>query len=259
MCVIIYKKQDIELSKDVLTNACEKNPDGLGIAYRDGDLWHVKKTLKPNAEKLASFAKLLQGKEAVIHARIATSGGVTLKNVHPFFDDNFLLFHNGIVSSLNGIDDNQSDTQLLFYLLQNKKVNKRELLTNLATKTGSRFLLIEAKKDPILFGTWQDHKGLKCSNLYFVPIEKTAAWGCASTWGRYSYLSKKIYDSLTEQGFNDADIEDLEQDLICQHVDFSKVFSQKHIDDYITRLKGTKYYNQHWADDPFEDIKTKNY
>lgn len=255
MCVIIYKKAEIELSKKTLEDACTKNPDGLGIAYRDGNLWQVKKTLKPTTDKITKLCKLLEGKESVIHARIATSGGVTLRNVHPFFDTDFMLFHNGIISSLNGIDDNQSDTQLLFYLLQNKKVDRNEILTNLATKTGSKFLLIETKKDPVLFGDWKDHKGLKCSNLYFVPVEKTV-WGCASSWGRYSFLSQTIYNQLTAKGLRDADIELLEQELLDKYADFDKIFSKKHIDDY---LKGTKNNVLSYYQDPFYDLKTKHY
>ena len=167
MCVIIYKSEKISLNFKTLALAVKDNPDGLGVAFFDNNEWIVRKTLNPTEKKIKEFLRLTEGKKTIFHARKATSGKIDLKNTHPFFDDNFILFHNGILPTLNGIDQNRSDSSLLFLLLKNNLLDKHQILKNLADKTHSRFLLIEKNKQPIFFGKWQNYQGLKVSNKTF--------------------------------------------------------------------------------------------
>lgn len=54
-----------------------------------------------------------QGKQLLLHMRIATHGGVTLKNTHPFRVGrrNLWLMHNGIISQHARTGDTKSDTR----------------------------------------------------------------------------------------------------------------------------------------------------
>lgn len=172
MCVILFKSHSTKIDYKTLALARDKNPDGLGVAWRVGGSWSIVKSLKPSDSFLKRIISLTNGKTAIYHFRIATSGGVNINNLHPFHDSNnkIILFHNGIISSLNGIVESESDTALLFRLLSTNNLNKIELLSNLAKKTFSKFIFIEKNKIN-LFGDFKSYKGLKCSNLLFVPIK----------------------------------------------------------------------------------------
>lgn len=171
MCVIIYKKKNIQIDLETLLLARNINPDGLGLAYFEDKEVIFERNLKPNKNDLKSCIKKTEGKEAIFHFRIATSGGVNLENCQPIYNKeaNFLLFHNGVIPALNGASDTVSDTILLSYLLEHKEINKHKLLEKIALKTFSRFVLIDSDNNLYLFGDYKDHKGLLCSNLNFVP------------------------------------------------------------------------------------------
>ena len=171
MCVILYKKKDIKISLDTLLLARNTNPDGMGLAYFNDQEVIFERNLKPSKRDLQSCIRKTEGREAIFHFRIATSGGVNLANCQPVYNKkgNFLLFHNGVVHSLNGASTTASDTVLLSYLLEHPEVDKNKLLEKLATKTFSKFVLIDESNQMFLFGDFKEYKGLYCSNLNFVP------------------------------------------------------------------------------------------
>lgn len=171
MCVIIYKKKDSNIELETLLLARNTNPDGMGLAYFDGGEVIFERNLKPSKRDLQACIKKTEKKEAIFHFRIATSGGVNLENCQPIFNKkgNFLLFHNGVVHSLNGASSTASDTVLLSYLLEHPEVDKHKLLEKLAQKTYSKFVLIDNSNNLFLFGEFKQYKGLLCSNLNFIP------------------------------------------------------------------------------------------
>ena len=171
MCVIIYKKKDSAIELETLLLARNTNPDGMGLAYFDGDEVIFERNLKPSKRDLQACIRKTEGKEAIFHFRIATSGGINLANCQPIFNKkgNFLLFHNGVVHSLNGVSNTASDTVLLSYLLEHDEVDKNKLLEKLANKTFSKFVLIDNNNSLFLFGDYKEYKGLLCSNLNFIP------------------------------------------------------------------------------------------
>ena len=174
MCVIIYKKPSIDLNLETLNLAITQNPDGLGVAYRKQNKWQIIKYMYPTDRQLKTLIDDLKGLEAVIHCRIATSGGINIRNCQPFlFNDNkMVLFHNGVISSLNGINKTKSDTKLLTMLLEHSKINIKDTLFSISEKTSNKFILIDDKDIVTLFGDYKDYKGLLCSNLYFIPQPK---------------------------------------------------------------------------------------
>lgn len=169
MCVIVYKSEQNNVDFNLLQDVVISNPDGLGVAIYTNNRWKVYKYLTPTDKDLKDLVDKLEGKKAVIHARIATSGGVIENNLHPFKGKNYTLFHNGIIPDLNGILSKHSDTRLLSKMIDSLKITDvKELLKNLAKNTNSKFALIDNNTNKVyLIGHYQAHKGLQCSNLYF--------------------------------------------------------------------------------------------
>lgn len=176
MCVIISKEKDVNIDLQTLENIIDTNPDGLGYSYWNSKekCWYTVKVLEPKIKDLEKAVANMKNTCAVIHARIATSGGVTIANVHPFIGKKYTLFHNGIVSSLNGVLNHYSDTRLLHKLIEQFSTKEAcEILKNVTNNSNSKFILIDNKTNKVFrFGKFQDYKGLHCSNLYFTTSYK---------------------------------------------------------------------------------------
>lgn len=177
MCVIIYKDKKTNLDFETVRLAYTSNPDGVGVAINDGDTWTIKKYMYPSRQQLKTLCNNLKEKEAILHFRIATSGGINIDNCQPFLFDNDrqVLFHNGIVYSLNGISSHKSDTRLLIDILETEKQDINNILFNISEKSNNKFVLIDDKNDVQFFGEFKNYKGLYCSNLNFVPRPATPA------------------------------------------------------------------------------------
>ena len=171
MCVIIYKDKKTMLDFETVRLASITNPDGVGVAINDGDTWTIKKYMYPSKQQLKTLCNNLKDKEAILHFRIATSGGVNLDNCQPFLFDNDhqVLFHNGVIYSLNGISAHKSDTRLLIDILETEKQDINNILFNVCEKSNNKFVLIDGQNNIQFFGEFKNYKGLYCSNLNFVP------------------------------------------------------------------------------------------
>ena len=177
MCVIIYKDKKTNLDFETVRLASISNPDGVGVAINDGDTWTIKKYMYPSRQQLKTLCNNLQDKEAILHFRIATSGGINLDNCQPFLFDNDrqVLFHNGVIYSLNGISSHKSDTRLLIDILETNKQDINNILFNISEKSNNKFILLDANNNIQFFGEYKQYKGLYCSNLNFVPRPATPA------------------------------------------------------------------------------------
>ncbi len=183
----------------------DTNPDGLGVSFWDkGDLtWTTMKYLTPKKKDLKTVLKTIENTEAIIHARIATSGGVTVANIHPFIGKKYTLFHNGIVASLNGVLSSFSDTRLLHKLIEQFELKQAsEMLKSIATSSHSKFILIDNKTGKVYrFGKFEQHNKLWCSNLYFTS-EKFCWWNDTPTTFHKNdittVLPKDIIDKITK-------------------------------------------------------------
>ena len=171
MCVIIYKDKKTTLEFETVRFAYDTNPDGVGVAINDGDTWTIKKYMYPSRQQLKTLCNNLKDKEAILHFRIATSGGINLDNCQPFLfdDDRQVLFHNGVIYSLNGISSYKSDTRLLINILEKEKEDINNILFNISEKSNNKFVLLDDNNDVQFFGEFKNYKGLLCSNLNFVP------------------------------------------------------------------------------------------
>lgn len=171
MCVIIYKDKKTTLDFETVRLASNTNPDGVGVAINNCDTWTIKKYMYPSKQQLKTLCNNIKDKEAILHFRIATSGGININNCQPFLFDNNqqVLFHNGVLYSLNGISSYKSDTRLLIDILETEKQDVNNILFNISEKSNNKFVLIDYKNAVHFFGEFKNYKGLYCSNLNFVP------------------------------------------------------------------------------------------
>lgn len=229
MCVIVHKEKDVKIDLETLRDIVDTNPDGLGVSFWDNKdkSWSTVKYLKPKTKDLKNVIATINNTEAVIHSRIATSGGVTSANIHPFIGKRYTLFHNGIISSLNGILDKFSDTRLLHKLLEMFEFKQAsEMLKSLATNSRSKFILIDNKTNNVYrFGKFEKYEGLWCSNLYFTPQITYKGWWedtpCTSHKNDITkVLSKDIIDKITK---NYGRFEDEDLQLIAEELEWSNL------------------------------------
>lgn len=110
MCIAIYKEVNMELTQETLRNCWQRNPDGAGFMYAESGKVHIVRGLMT----LAAFNEAFEPhktKQAVIHFRIATHGGVNAENTHPFrVHDSLGMIHNGIINNVSTPDATKSDT-----------------------------------------------------------------------------------------------------------------------------------------------------
>lgn len=112
MCLLTQQTSASKFSDEFLADVYNKNQDGLGIMYGDGEKIHVFKCLPANAQEFIDFYRAhADGKDCVWHARMQTHGDIDFDNCHPYkVTDDIWLAHNGILSTGNDWDKSKSDT-----------------------------------------------------------------------------------------------------------------------------------------------------
>lgn len=111
MCIAILKPAGITLFPDTLKNSWDSNPDGAGFMYAEDGKVVVVKGLMTFEDFLAAYEPH-KDKQCVLHFRIATHGGVSEANTHPFaVSDTLGVVHNGVINNIKcDIDPSRSDT-----------------------------------------------------------------------------------------------------------------------------------------------------
>ncbi len=113
MCIIgLNPSRAPSIDEDTLRRCNAINKDGMGIAYTESDGLKVYKTLN-NLEGLIRRYKWTQenNRDVLLHFRLQTVGMVDLKNCHPFYaDENVVFAHNGTFSNVYCLE-NKSDTR----------------------------------------------------------------------------------------------------------------------------------------------------
>ena len=189
MCIIAVKPQGKEALPITTLSACwDNNPDGAGfVIYRPGqDTLLIQKgfmTLEALLDAL--HAATIQTQDTVIyHFRIATSGGITPANCHPFpisgnvndlktltIKCKTAFVHNGILGKGSG---DLSDTQMYILKTLSRYGNLKKKMPRIAQDTaGSRTAILSADGQLWLTGTWVAEDGYHFSNRTFVDL----GWG----------------------------------------------------------------------------------
>lgn len=128
MCVALVTMPKARLTDAHLEAGWKRNPDGGGIAYvKEGKTQIEKGFMDYNSfHKAYNKAADLFSEESpfLVHLRIATSGGTTRNNCHPFPVKGGAMIHNGILFQPTGTlagpkTDLKSDTRVLAENLHN--------------------------------------------------------------------------------------------------------------------------------------------
>jgi len=101
MCIAIYIPKDGTITKDVLKNCFENNPDGAGFAYIEDSEIKIAKGFFNFKRFFKDFRKVRRNVSSpfLLHFRIATHGYVNYWNCHPFLINKNLAFcHNGVIA-----------------------------------------------------------------------------------------------------------------------------------------------------------------
>jgi len=178
MCVIVYKPKKAVITKRILKQCWDANPDSTGFMFAvDGDLtiqkgYTVFKTFYKDYRKQEN----LHNENFVLHFRIATHGKINKVNCHPFVvNKNVGFVHNGILHCVDATKD-KSDTfvfcEQVLRKLPSNFLNRKEykvLLESVCKAESSKFVFLTNKGIAHIFnestGVWNG--GCWFSNICF--------------------------------------------------------------------------------------------
>ena len=210
MCIIILKKQGINLpSKKILKTCFNNNNDGAGFMYVKNN--HV--IIDKGYMSFKSFYKKLQKKQFTIddiviyHFRLATSGDKTPKQCHPFpisNNENRLnalnlktdigFAHNGIFSHID-VTKTLSDTMVFIKDILSEKTIRANIFNNsvffsLVEKAtlSSKLIFLNNKGKYKTTGVWINDKatGLRFSNDTY-DFNYTNIWNSYNSTYQHEY------------------------------------------------------------------------
>lgn len=195
MCVILVGTKKQLLSID-LDRAWKTNRDGAGFSYVDKKRVYVVKGLMRFDDMINALETTRARGLISLHLRLATHGRVCAKNTHPFVVGNDALAHNGVLSSFgvsgaSGVSDSADLARVLSHLKPDDRNKVLASLSGMYALTTTR-----ARAGVVLFGSrsWVEHKGVQCSNNYWVEKPAVAR---ASVWDSWRLLGDDDDDNPT--------------------------------------------------------------
>ena len=183
MCVILVCPDNVRPDRATLDACHRANPHGAGVAWREDGNVRWFKGLEPGG--IEPLIAGLSG-EIVIHFRLASVGAVTPKLCHPFpitgcattrlsGHARAVLFHNGTWSGWRETlrrmpryrkpDGLMSDTRVAASLVD---LCGMDVLARLP----GRWVFFD-RDFTELYGDWRKWRGMKASNLHFLPLHPT--------------------------------------------------------------------------------------
>lgn len=180
MCVIVHVPTGGYLPPAMLKAMYTHNPDGCGIVSVNG----MEKGLWSYAELLEKVNAIPDGSEWLLHLRIATHGGISLENCHPFeIGKGSWLMHNGIVE-IPILKPNWSDTRALARMLKN--YSEKDIANSLDEIErwhgfGNRLAFWLPSYGVVTTGIWSDEESYSASNSYWKPCKKKPPKGSGNT------------------------------------------------------------------------------
>ena len=187
MCIAIMNPSNVTLKKKVIKNCWDNNYNGAGLLFvnqQTGELDTFKelKNFDKYYDAYTNIRKHHKESTIILHFRIATHGGVTESNCHPFIVDDTLGFvHNGIIS---GVPDSKehSDTYMFNESMLKKLppgfVHNEVIMSLLADFIGYSKLVF-----------------LDTDNQYHIVGEEKGVWDLGGCWfSNSSYKEVDYYD-----------------------------------------------------------------
>lgn len=185
MCIIIDKPAGATLPVNDIESAAWKNDDGLGYMYispSTGKLVAERKlfSMGKEREEFTEIWNQLENLHVIYHLRMATHGGVTLENVHPFqvlnkseHGRDLWFMHNGVIHSMP-VTVGKSDTRVFNDLILKPLLSRDptllfdqafQLMLSEVTK-GSRLLFMDDLGRIVRTGDWHARGDCIVSNEY---------------------------------------------------------------------------------------------
>ena len=148
MCMLFVKPENFSLPKNYFDSLKSKNADGLAFYNKK-----TKSVFKTLDYKLGwDYLEANRECEIVVHFRFGTSGENTVDQLHgfPVCNNEYLLFHNGILNSVDANEDEGlSDTQVLVHIFRDEPVERLVKYLEEHERT-SRFLLVNTKDNEFI-------------------------------------------------------------------------------------------------------------
>jgi hypothetical protein len=204
MCIIAVKPKGKTISKEILENCWQRNPDGAGIMYAVNGKIYVSKELHSFEKFYKQFKHIDNSIDTniVVHFRIATSGGVNERNIHPFkISDEAYFCHNGILDIEVPRESKDNDTRIynnvILKQLPKDFYNNQAILQLIQMSIGSNNKFVIMDKDGNYHilneeaGQWDD--GIWYSNSSYKPYsyKKSVYTGWSDDWyDDYKYTPK---------------------------------------------------------------------
>jgi predicted glutamine amidotransferase len=181
MCIAILNRVNT-LSYKTFKQCWNSNPDGAGLTFFDGKNIQIIKEMK-SVKNFYTQYKEIRTKyptiDIAIHFRIATHGGVTLTNCHPFKVNKQTAFiHNGIISKVNATKE-FSDTFIF----------NETILKNLPPNFATNETILELLDSYIGYSKLVIISGKN----YAIVNESAGHWNAGNWYSNESYKPRKVY------------------------------------------------------------------
>lgn len=210
MCIILTCEPSFRPSAQLIETCFSNNPDGAGIAWIESGRVETSKGFSTADDLNDAIGWIPDDSPAVIHMRIATSGGVHPAVCHPFpiaqnlrylhatdVECNAAIAHNGVIPGMPtdetaGISDTISFVRTVLYPLwrRHKAINRTVKKAIRAAAPGSRFAIITPDGvSRVGFGWETAAPGIEASNdswrysRYIYDASSVYSWDdCACGW-----------------------------------------------------------------------------
>lgn len=189
MCVILVGK----IGRKLHEQAKYQNPQGFSLFTAQQGLVKA-----PTEEQVRQAVN----EWGIWHYRIASSGGVSKDNIHPFSVANgkAYLYHNGVIGAGTAT---KSDTRCLAELLKESPIKTVESVLE-SLSSSNRFLLVSADnpRNFRLFGKWECEAGVLMSHkMYDYSYYRTLNTSQKAGWS-LADAPTKTYIQDEEYGYD---------------------------------------------------------
>ncbi|MFI1168842.1 class II glutamine amidotransferase [Streptomyces sp. NPDC020801] len=103
---------------DSLSDQSHRDPDGTGLGFfgADGSARVHKAPIAAYQDRaFAQEARQVESATFVAHIRYASTGGLSIRNTHPFEQDGRLFAHNGVIEGLDSLDGHLGEDRSLVH------------------------------------------------------------------------------------------------------------------------------------------------
>lgn len=215
MCVAIYKPQNVDLpSLETFKKCWNTNPDGAGVMYENEPTAKYCYTIRKgfmtfsDFEKVYNELKTQKEKAMFFHFRIATHGGVTAGNTHPFpisqditllqhtyVLSNNVMIHNGVLPITPRLDTISDTAELAIRLSKNGLHKNLKAVKNLFEGfIGTNKIAIANERGIVLLGEWIEIEGVYFSNENWKSPKIYTAWNFQNYYDYDDYDDYGNYD-----------------------------------------------------------------